>query len=358
MYSSLGLPLTQFTAYALQNILARANNLALANIATLLGVGLTGAAYTFFNNKVRGKNSLETKLNILRPVFGSVSAAGLAAAVGGLPPNYLTLLSMVMGNVYRLIVEGAINYSLYKRFIYKNLKQLGLENKTEEKLIKFNIEAISFIANPGGAAAVPGYLNTLEPLELVQLFGRLGQNRSLHLANIQNYSYADSARAEDYFTHTYFEYRKMLALAIRATGQINRTNSLENREAADGTVKDLLLRIKNLPAAQAKVIRRDTVSKTFSRLEEMSAAQINEAVLALFLVFKNKALPDIQNYLDNLSEEQLSSGLVEILERQYSALYYPAARKLFAVYASALLRKTQSEYAKHLIYKGWLKKNL
>ncbi|GBR74769.1 hypothetical protein NO1_1891, partial [Candidatus Termititenax aidoneus] len=286
MYSSLGLPLTQFTAYALQNILAGANNLVLANAATLLGVGLAGAGYTFINNKARGKNSLETKLNTLRPVFGSASAAGLAAAAGGLPQNYLTLLSMLMGNVYRLIVEGTINYSLYKRFIYKNLKQLELENGAEEKLIKFNIEAMSFIENPGGAASVQSYLNALAPLELVRLFGKLGQDRSLHLADIQNFSYVDSARAEYYFTNTYFEYRKMLALAVRTAGHIKQADSLENIEAADNAVNNLLLRIKNLPAAQIKVIREETVNRTFSGLSEMSAAQINDAVLALCLKIK------------------------------------------------------------------------
>jgi hypothetical protein len=352
MYSSLGLPLTQFTAYSLRNILAGTNNLLLANAATLLGVGLAGASYTFLNNKVRGKNTLETKLNTLRPVFGSAAAIGLAAALGGLPQNYLTLLSMIMGNVYRLIVEGTINYSLYKRFIYQNLKQLELADNTEEKLIKFNIEAMSFIENPGGGASVQSYLNTLESLQLVRLFSKLGQDRSSHLANIQNYSYAGSARAEYYFTNTYFEYRKMLALAIRATGRINKADPLENIETADSTVNNLLLRIKNLPTAQTKIIRKETIDKTFSRLPEMSAGQINDAVLALYLVFKNKALPDIQNYLDNLSEEQISSGLAEILQRKYSALYYPAAQKLLAVNAKTLLGKTQSEYSKHLIYKG------
>jgi hypothetical protein len=352
MYSSWGLPLTQSTAYLCQNILAGVNNLLLANAAALLGVGLTGAAYTFFNNKIRGKNSLETKLNTFRPAFGSASALGLAAALGGLPQNYLTLLSMVMGNVYRLVVEGSINYSLYKRFIYRNLKQLDLQNNADEKLIKFNLEAMSFIENPGGAASVQSYLNTLEPLSLISLFGKLGQDRSSHLADIQNHSYADSAGAEYYFTHTYFAYRKMLALAIRAAGRIRQTYFPENSGAADDTVNKLLGRIKNLPAAKAKMIRGETVSKIFSGLAEMSAAQVNDAALALSLLFRDQALPDIRDYIDNLTEEQISSGLAALLCPEYSAGVYPAARKLLAVYVKALVRKTQSECAKHRIYKG------
>ncbi|GBR74282.1 hypothetical protein NO1_1487 [Candidatus Termititenax aidoneus] len=355
MYSSLGLPLTQFTAYTLQNILAGANNLALANAAVLLGVGLAGAGYTFLNNKARGKNSLETKLNTLRPAFGGVSAAGLAAIAGGrLPQNYLTLLSMVMGNVYRLIVEGTINYSLYKKFIYKNLEQLEPESRVGEKLVKFNIEAMSFIESPGGINSVQNHLNKLKPLELVRLFGKLGQDRSLHLADIQNHSYADSARAEYYFTNTYFEYRKMLALAIRAAGQVKKIDSLNNNEAAESRVDDILLRIKNLSAAQVKVFRKRAVNITFSKLSEMSAAHINDEALRFGLAFKNKALPDIQNYLANLSEGQIISALADILQREYWASYYPVAQKLFAVYAKVLLGKTRSEYSKHLIYKGLL----
>ncbi|MDR2428702.1 MAG: hypothetical protein LBD62_02730 [Candidatus Margulisbacteria bacterium] len=351
MYSSVGLPLTQSVAYLLRHVLAGANNLLLANTATLLGVGLAGAGYTFLNNKARGKNPLETKLNTLRPVFGGASALGLAAAAGGLPQNYLTLLSMVMGNVYRLIVEGAINYSLYKRFIYKNLKQLEAQN-AEKQLIKFNLEAMSFIESPGGAASVQSYLNTLEPRRLVNLFKKLGQDRSSHLADIQNYSYADSAGAEYYFTNTYFEYRKMLALAVRATAKIAKTDFPADPDAAESAADKLLLRIKNLPAAKVRLIRAETINKTFSQMPEMSAAQINDAALALYLLFRHKAQPDIRNYIDNLTEEQISSGLAALLRQKYSAKSYPAARRLLAIYVKALVGKTQSEYAKHLIYKG------
>jgi hypothetical protein len=352
MYSSLGLPLTQSVAYLLRTTLAGTNSLLLANTATLLGVGLVGAGYTFLNNKIRGKNSLETKLNTLRPVFGSASALGLVGAVGGLPQNYLTLLSLVMGNVYRLIVEGTINYSLYKRFIYKNLHQLELAGQEAATLIKFNLEAMSFIENPGGAVSVQSYLHTLQALELIGLFGKLGQDRSGHLADIQNYSYADSAGAEYYFTHTYFAYRKMLALAIRATAKIAKTDFPASPDAAASAADKLLLRLENLPAAKVRLIRAETISKTFSRLPEMSAAQINDAALALYLLFRHKALPDIQNYLDNLSEEQISAGLAALLRQKYSAKSYPAARRLLAIYVRTLLRKTQNEYAKHLIYKG------
>ncbi|MDR2431840.1 MAG: hypothetical protein LBD99_06285 [Candidatus Margulisbacteria bacterium] len=350
MYSSCGLPLTQSAAYLLQNILAGANNLLFANAATLLGVGLAGAVYTFLNNKGRGKNPLETKLNTLRPVFGSSSALALAAAAGGLPQNYLTLLAMVMGNAYRLIVEGAINYSLYKRFIYQNLKQLELASNEEEKLIKFNIEAMSFIENPGGASSVQSYLNTLEPPRLIRLFKKLGQDRSRHLANIQSYSYADPAQAEYYFSNTYFRYRQMLALAVRAAGQIKKSS--ENLEAAENAADKLLPRIKNLSAAQARMLRAETLSKTFSRISKMSAGQINEALLALYLVFQSQALPAIQAYVANLGEEQLSSGIAAVLQRECSPRTRPAARKLLAVYIQSLVRKTQSEYAKHIIYKG------
>ncbi|MDR1997293.1 MAG: hypothetical protein LBQ83_03110 [Candidatus Margulisbacteria bacterium] len=354
MYSSLGLPLTQSAAFLLKSIPAGTDNLLFSNALTLLGVGLVGAIYTFLNNKARGKNPLETRLNTLRPVFGNAAAIGIVTALGGIPQNYLTLVSIIMGNVYRLIVEGTINYALYKKFIYKNLGQLQLESAGAEQLIKFNLEAMSFIESAGGASAVQGYLQTMNPLLLGELFRKLGRDRSRHLANIQNYSYTDSLQAEYYFAHTYFLYRAMLALAMRRTGKIKKIDSLEKAESAQAELDRLILRLNSIPAAKARILQEEAISKAFGQIQEMSAKQINAAALDLYLVFKKKVTAGIQGYIDNLTEEQLVSGMADLLQQAYSPAFYPAARRLLAIYVNTLVKKTQADQAKHIIYKGLL----
>ncbi|MDR1452419.1 MAG: hypothetical protein LBJ25_00380 [Candidatus Margulisbacteria bacterium] len=362
MYSSLGLPLTQLCSFTAQAWLTAAGaSRSLLKILTLLGVGTIGAAYTFGNNKIRGKTRRECWFNAFRPLTGSGLSMILTSALN-IEMRYLTVVSKACDNFYRLCVEGALNYLSHKAFIRKNLCRLYPQNYGAEtpdsldaKLIKFNIEALSFIKTPGGASSVQGYLYTLDVRMLIRLFQKTGQDRSRHLADIQRYSYADSRQAENYFSQTYYWYRLMLAKALRRTIRSSWRLGGQSRQTPLSSQKVLTEarhRIKNLTAANSRELRGRVVEQALAAIQSKSAGQLNAVLLELYLIFGARVMPDIQDYLAVLTEEQLLLGSADYLQKPRVPAELKAVRKILLAYADRLVGNARGAQARDIIYQG------